>query len=212
MATRSEDGPGSPGPESAGLCMAAGVETTDAADPDGIPLWMRHPEHGYHHAGQGQMMFAFVAMTYGFSLPEFDLWLSALRDGIGKRALVERRRQAFAACFDNQDDAMLRHLEFMHLRKLAGAREDFLLPLAQQGDRARQQRTAAGFSSGAERAAERRADWDRWQQMASALASANPHLSKTAICERVGRKFGVTGRAVAKRVHGVGTERPRSTE
>lgn len=85
-------------------------------------------------------------------------------------------------------------------------------PAATVGNRATQQRKRAGFSSGQERAAERKPTWDAWQHRASALHAENPRRSKSDICAQVGREFGVTGRAVAKRVQIVGTERPRSKD
>ncbi|MFT4196753.1 MAG: hypothetical protein QM601_02380 [Pseudoxanthomonas sp.] len=68
------------------------------------------------------------------------------------------------------------------------------------GNAATKQRKGAGFSSARERAAERKPVWDSWQQRANELHAANRHRSKSDICNAIGREFGVTGRAVAKRV------------
>lgn len=72
------------------------------------------------------------------------------------------------------------------------------------------QRTAAGFSSGAERAAERRPEWDKWQAEYDRLRSLNPQQSNSQICAKVADRFGVSRRAVSSRVKVVGRERPRS--
>lgn len=78
------------------------------------------------------------------------------------------------------------------------------------GKKAQRQRQRAGFSSGAERQAEREPVWKAWQRRAEELKASNPRRSKHDICEQVGREFNVTGRAVANRVKFPGKERPRS--
>lgn len=78
------------------------------------------------------------------------------------------------------------------------------------GKKAQRQRQRAGFSSGAERQAEREPVWKAWQRRAEELKASNPRRSKHDICEQIGREFNVTGRAVANRVNISGKERPRS--
>jgi hypothetical protein len=71
------------------------------------------------------------------------------------------------------------------------------------------QRKDAGFSSGQERAAERKPSWDQWQAEADRQRAENPHLSKSRVAEIVATKFGVTRQAVVKRITIVATDRPR---
>lgn len=75
-----------------------------------------------------------------------------------------------------------------------------LQPDVQTGRTARGQRESAGFASGDKRTQDRLSEWDKWQQAASDMRAANPRISNTQICSKVGARFGVTGRAVAKRV------------
>lgn len=156
--------------------MAAGVDTTDDVDADGLPRWMQHSKYGYHHAGDGQMQFAFSAMRHGLNVPEFDLWLSSLRDSVAKTELMQRRIAAFDACCRNDVPVMLRHLEFMKLRKYVIEREDFLLPLAKTGNKVREpfrgankERKTLSQSQGAE-----------WQSRADAKWSDRQHADKSA--------------------------------
>jgi len=116
-----------------GICIAEGIETTDEIDQHGIPQWMRHSEYGYHHASPEAMGFATTCIFRGFNLPEFDLWLSALRDCGAKIELLERRKNALAALWENNEDSLARHLEWMMLRRLIIERNDFMLPLAKSG-------------------------------------------------------------------------------
>lgn len=71
-----------------------------------------------------------------------------------------------------------------------------------------EQRRKAGFSSGAERAAERKPEWDLWQAEVDRVRAANPSLSKSRILEVVAATFGKSRQGIAKRVT-VATERPR---
>lgn len=78
------------------------------------------------------------------------------------------------------------------------------------GQRATEQRTKAGFSSGEQRKAERAEAWEHWQAAAEAIYAANSSQSKHEVCTKVAARFGVSTRAVANRVIGVGKERRRS--
>lgn len=78
------------------------------------------------------------------------------------------------------------------------------------GQRATEQRTKAGFSSGEQRKAERAEEWKRWQAAAEAIYAANNSQSKHEVCAKEAARFGVSTRAVANRVTGVGKERRRS--
>lgn len=203
----------------ADLWTLAGSAAAREFDPDGLPIWGRHPEHGWHHASESATALAEAAWTYRradeshFLLAEFDAWLSALPPCPMKEELLRRRALAaeiVAAPGEYDRNALLRHLEFMEGRWRMDVREQALLPAARTGDAAQVQRRDAGFSSGEERAAERQPVWDRWKARATELHSKNPARSHSDICAQVGREFGVTRRAVANRVKIVGTERPRS--
>jgi hypothetical protein len=83
------------------------------------------------------------------------------------------------------------------------------MPKVKAGIKVAKQRSNAGFSSGQERAAERKPEWDEWQAAADLVRSENPHLSASRVCEIVAANFGRTRQAVARRVVIVATERPR---
>jgi len=78
------------------------------------------------------------------------------------------------------------------------------------GQRATEQRARAGFSSGEQRRAERSKEWKQWQAAAEAIYAANKNQSKSEVCNKVAVRFGVSSRAVANRVNGIGKERRRS--
>lgn len=59
----------------------------------------------------------------------------------------------------------------------------------QTGRRARKQRSDAGFSSGTERAAARKPEWDRWQAEADKQWSKNHRLSVIQVARRIAPKF-----------------------
>ena|SRR5690625_3831048 len=62
------------------------------------------------------------------------------------------------------------------------------------------QRSDAGFSSGEQRQSVLRAEWGQWQAEYDRLRAKNKTLSHTDICNRVGKMFNRSGRAVRNRV------------
>lgn len=204
MATKAtKKGAGNPPPvQSAesflGLWALAGRDASRAFDADGLPVWGRHPEHGWHHASASAVALAEEAAALGFDLPAFDCWLSALPAGLAKTEAL-RHRAAALDCVrvDDLDRVrLLRHLEAM----LGHWRVETLLPLARFGRRVEEQRQDAGFSSGDWRRRVRQPVWDQWQRRVDELRASNPRRSKADICRQVGNEHGVTGRAVSKRV------------
>lgn len=126
----------------ADLWALAGSAAAREFDPDGLPIWGRHPEHGWHHASESATALAEEAWTYPradgsrFRLPEFDAWLSALPACPMKKELLRRRALAaeIVAAPGEYDRAMLlRHLEFLEGRWRMDGREQTLLPLARTG-------------------------------------------------------------------------------
>lgn len=178
-----------------GLWITAGAAASRAFDPDGVPIWGRHPEHGWHHASASACALAEEAAVHGFDLPAFDTWLSP---GLAKTEALRHRAAALECVRAKALDRvrLLRHLEAM----LGHWRVQTLLPLASTGRAAQVQRQAAGFGSAEQRQAERRPEWDRWQRRADELRASNPRRSKSDICRQVGSEFGVSGRAVSARV------------
>ncbi|MFR0693453.1 hypothetical protein ACLUTX_28945 [Enterobacterales bacterium AE_CKDN230030158-1A_HGKHYDSX7] len=73
-----------------------------------------------------------------------------------------------------------------------------------------EQNARNGIASTAASRELRQPEWDRWQARAEELFAANPNLSKSAICNRVAKEFGVSPRSVRRRVSNVG--RPRKTD
>lgn len=69
----------------------------------------------------------------------------------------------------------------------------------QTGRRARKQRSVAGFSSGKERAAVRKPEWDEWQAELDVVREAAPRLLKTTAQQCVAEKFGVSRTSIDKR-------------
>lgn len=181
-----------------GLWATAGAEASRAFDADGLPQWGRHPEHGWHHASASAVALAEEAAAHGFDLPAFDCWLSALPSGLAKTEALRHRAAALECVRAEALDRvrLLRHLEAM----LGHWRVQTLLPLASTGRAAQAQRQAAGFGSAEQRQAERRPEWDRWQQRADELRANNPRRSNSDICRQVGAEFGVSRRAVSARV------------
>lgn len=154
---------------------------------DSLPQWVE-TEHGYDSGDDDQNLYALVSeMAAGFCLPEFDLWAaslphcgpscSALSACCLKSEMRERRKLAIEALLANNHDAAFRHLERMQNRQREYKREQFLLPLAQTGDRANKQREKAGFQTAEQVLEERKPEWERWQQLANTKWAANPRLS-----------------------------------
>lgn len=108
------------------------------------------------------------------------------------------------------DDVVLNLIRAFHHDWRAGI-QSVRQPI-ESGARAIGQRREAGFSSGEQRAAERRPAWNRWQIRFDELRAANPRRSKSDICKAIAKEEGLdpSGRGVAKRVNESGTERPRS--
>lgn len=128
-------------------------------------------------------------------------WVQEMPDGEMKGMLADELAKGEAALIaDNIDRAKL-HFERVNSAHL---RQTVLLPLARTGQRAAKQRAAAGFSSGEQRGAERKPEWDTWQKAAEDIFRANPTLTKTQICIKVGHRFGVHHRTVSNRITGVG--------
>lgn len=167
---------------SRGICLAAGILTTDEMDGDGLPKWMRDPELGYHHANTQQVAFAVACMLYGFNLPEFDLWLSALENCGAKTELLERRKLAWEATRNNKpEDSRKRHLEWMLLRWQNIRREEFILPLARTGQKVR-----APFADGnAQRSISAQQQQEAWQILANKEWEKNARLSASDVAKRI---------------------------
>jgi hypothetical protein len=113
------------------------------------------------------------------------------------------------------EDVVLNLIRAFHHDWRAGIRS--LKQPIEVGAKAMRQRREAGFSSGAQRAAERQVDWNRQQARANELHAVNPRRTKSDICAQIAREFGLTREGVARRVSlptrkKVGTERPRSKE
>ncbi|MGX5658172.1 hypothetical protein ACWKWV_00410 [Castellaniella ginsengisoli] len=68
------------------------------------------------------------------------------------------------------------------------------------GRRATRQRSKAGFSSGKERQAERRPEWDRWQTEADRIGATNPRLSRNAVAEKIAHVCGVSSETIRRRI------------
>ncbi len=128
----------------ADMWATAGAAAAREFDADGLPVWGRHPEHGYHHASGSAIALAEEAWTYQrtdgsrFRLAEFDAWLSALPSCPMKVELLRRRTLAaeiVAEPGEYDRNVLLRHLEFMDGRWREHAREQVLLPLARRDDR-----------------------------------------------------------------------------
>lgn len=120
----------------------AGAQASRAFDADGLPLWGRHPEHGWHHASASACDLAEEAGPY-FSLPEFDAWLSALPPCPMKSELLERRARALELVKRDvlerlpevYHELLVRHFEFMLGRWHQDARDQVVLPLARKTKR-----------------------------------------------------------------------------
>lgn len=69
------------------------------------------------------------------------------------------------------------------------------------------QNTRNGFSGAEQRQDERQPEWDRWQARAEEVFKANPHLSKTAICQKLAAEFSVNRKTISNRVTDVGKPR-----
>lgn len=140
----------------ADLWALAGAAAAREFDPDGLPIWGWHPEHGWHHASESATALAEEAWMYPradgsrFRLPEFDAWLSALPMCPMKEELLRRRALAaeIVAAPGEYDRAMLlRHLVVMEERWRMDVREQALLPLARTGhDHKQEQRRRASKS------------------------------------------------------------------
>ncbi len=104
-------------------------------DADGLPIWEKEEDERdlWVHDDPIQMGFGLDCQLSGFSLPGFDMWLSALPSCVAKTQLLKRRADAFDALKSNNEDAEKRHLEFMLLRMQAIQRDEVLLPLARIG-------------------------------------------------------------------------------
>ncbi len=167
-------------------------------------------------------VFVLWADLHGFHLPDMRQRIAALQDAdLAARlsAMIEEARESASVRLPKGTGktlatrgaaAMLGNAEAELQEEYRRRREAFLLPLARTGNNAKQQRSRAGFTSGEEREAERKQVWDQWQAMADDIYRKNPTQSKQGVCDKVAVEFGVTGRAVAKRVKIIGTERPRS--
>jgi len=72
---------------------------------------------------------------YGFNLRAFDKWLSTMKGYGIHEELTERRALAYEAIRAGNQDAALRHLEWMLLRWQWSVRAGVLIPLAGLGEK-----------------------------------------------------------------------------
>lgn len=113
------------------------AEVPDIRDTDGLPQWVETRDGGLACGDRTAVVAAWFFSFKGFDLPDFDRWLSALEPCGAKTELLERRSLAIQASKDSKRDAVLRHLEWMMLRRQYLDREGFLLPLARSDRRHR---------------------------------------------------------------------------
>lgn len=107
----------------------------DVRDADGLPQWVETRDGGITCGHRESVVAGWFFSLKGFDLPDFDGWLSAFKSCGAKTELLDRRALAIQASRENRRDAVLRHLEWMMLRRQFHERNDFLLPLARHGKR-----------------------------------------------------------------------------
>ncbi|BFI96071.1 MAG: hypothetical protein RSP_15810 [Rhodanobacter sp.] len=127
-----------------------------------------------------------VAAMHGFDLQAWDAWVSQLDSCGAKEELAERRERAKRA---SSSAEMLRHLEWMVMRRREIRREDFLLPLARTGNKVRKPFENRNDEQKRE-ADKKRAEW---QKQADVLWAQNPRLSKARVGELIAEKEATRG-------------------
>ncbi|TAN27282.1 MAG: hypothetical protein EPN31_12165 [Castellaniella sp.] len=69
-----------------------------------------------------------------------------------------------------------------------------------EGRRSKRQQIINGLSSGKERQAERKPDWDKWQAEADRMGAVNPRLSRNAVAEKIAPVCGVSSETIRRRI------------
>lgn len=146
-------------------------------------------------------IFQAVAVLTGFDILGFDKWHGALGECGAHKELRERRELAKAAALDNNQDALLRHLEWMLLRWKYIRREEYILPLARMGDKVKKPLLGANQR----RAAKSSSQKDVWQRRADEKWANPQHSNKTAseiarLIAQPGEKVGTIRRAIRKKL------------
>lgn len=119
-------------------------------------------------------VFQWTAILYDFDIEGFDKWHSSLGECGAHKELTERRASAKDAALKNNEDALMRHLEWMLLRWKYIKREDYILPLARTGKRV----VAGAIAENKQRVIEADVRRNDWQARAERKWADPQHASK----------------------------------